>query len=133
MQTRSLLRAILAGSAAVGNLAALGQVAGHQTTAITATSGLQPNLKDNISRPLRYRPQDGDFLIEDGVEFFNRSLYGGNTAFRVDGGDKPEFTLYLPGRGGNLRLGVKIKGKALWLKDARHIVTRYRPGPGWGR
>jgi hypothetical protein len=128
MQTRSLLRAILAGSAAVGNLAALGQVAGHQTTAITATSGLQPNLKDNISRPLRYRPQDGDFLIEDGVEFFNRSLYGGNTAFRVDGGDKPEFTLYLPGRGGNLRLGVKIKGKALWLKDARHIVTRYRPG-----
>jgi hypothetical protein len=128
MQTDSLLRTIVVASAIVGNLAALAQTPTSQTTAIAATSGLRPNLKDNIGRPLRYRPEGGDFVIEDGVEFFNRSLYGGNTAFRVDGGDKPEFTLYLPGRGGNLRLGVGIGGKTLWLKDARHIVTRYRPG-----
>jgi Domain of unknown function (DUF4450) len=36
--------------------------------------------------------------------------------------------LYLPGRGGNLRLGVHIGDNVKWLKDARHIVTRYRPG-----
>src|SRR5690349_1430319 len=74
-----------------------------------------PNLQDNIERPLRYRPEGADFVIEGGGEFFNRPLYGGNTAFRVDGGDLPEFVLYLPGRGGNLRLGVHANGKALWL------------------
>jgi hypothetical protein len=102
----------------------------HAQTAasISATSGLQPNLVGNISRPLRYRPENGDFVIDNGPEFFNRSLYGGNTAFRVDGGDKPEFILYLPGRGGNLRLAVKAGSSLKWLKDADRIVTRYRPG-----
>jgi hypothetical protein len=66
-----------------------------------------PNLQSNIERPLRYRPEGGDFVIVNGSEFFNRPLYGGNTAFRSDAGDRPEFTLYLPGRGGNLRLGLK--------------------------
>jgi hypothetical protein len=87
-----------------------------------------PNLTTNIDRPLRYRPDGTDFVIENGAEFFNRSLYGGNTAFRVDGGDKPEFVLYLPGRGGNLRLGVRAASGARWLHDAAKVVTRYRPG-----
>ena len=96
--------------------------------AISADSGLHPNLAGQISRPMRYRPEKGDFIIENGVEFFNRSLYGGNTAFRVDGGDKPEFSMYLPGRGGNLRLGIKAGSTLKWLKDASYIMTRYRPG-----
>ena len=87
-----------------------------------------PNLESNIERPLRYRPEGTDFVIENGAETFNRPLYGGNTAFRVDGGDKPEFVLYLPGRGGNLRLGVRSASGAKWLHDAAKIVTRYRPG-----
>jgi hypothetical protein len=91
-------------------------------------SSLRPNLEGQLAQPLRYKPDNGDFVIENGTEFFNRPLYGGNTAFRVDGGDKPEFTLYLPGRGGNLRLGVRTKSGAKWLKDADRIVTRYRPG-----
>ena len=93
-----------------------------------AASRVFPNLASNIDRPLRYHPQGGDFVIEDGPEFFNRSLYGGNTAFRVDGGDKPEFMLYLPGRGGNLRLGVRSAAGARWLQQAAHVLTRYRPG-----
>jgi len=93
-----------------------------------AARELRPNLVDNIERPLRYRPDGGDFVIENGVEFFNRPLYGGNTAFRVDGGDKPEFVLYLPGRGGNLRLGVHSATGAKWLHEAAQITTRYRPG-----
>ena len=88
----------------------------------------RPNLAGEVARPLRYRPEGEDFVIENGAEFFNRPLYGGNTAFRVDGGDRPEFSLYLPGRGGNVRLGVKSPAGVLWLHAARHIVTRYRPG-----
>ena len=89
---------------------------------------LTPNLADRIERPLRYRSDGGDFVIENGQEFFNRPLYGGNTAFRVDAGDQPEFTLYLPGRGGNLRLGVQGVAGAKWLFEAAQVTTRYRPG-----
>jgi hypothetical protein len=101
--------------------------AGSQTVP-GATEGLQPNLRDHMDRPLRYRPENGDFVIENGEEFFNRPLYGGDTAFRVDGGDKPEFVLYLPGRGGNLRLGITSGNGATWLNQMAHIQTRYRPG-----
>jgi hypothetical protein len=91
--------------------------------------GLQPNLVNNIARPLRYAPEGCDFVIENGGEFFNRPLYGGNTAFRVDAGDMPEFSLYLPGRGGNLRLGLRAAdGSAKWLHEAARITARYRPG-----
>src|SRR5438105_2786674 len=88
----------------------------------------QGNFIGKTKRQLRYHPEGADFVIENGTEFFNRPLYGGNTAFRVDAGDKPEFVLYLPGRGGNLRLGVLAGSKAKWLRDASQILTRYRPG-----
>lgn len=85
-------------------------------------------LTNSIDRPLRYWPVAGDFVITNGAEFFNRPLYGLNSAFRIDGGDQPEFSLYLPGRGGNLRLGIKNSAGIKWLKDAAQIVARYRPG-----
>jgi len=87
-----------------------------------------PNLVNQIDQPLRYHPDGTDFVIENGREFFNRPLYGGNTAFRVDAGDRPEFVLYLPGRGGNLRIGIRRDLTVKWLFDAERIVTRYRPG-----
>jgi hypothetical protein len=86
------------------------------------------NFEDSVARPLRYWPIAGDFVITNGAEFFNRPLYCLNSAFRIDGGDKPEFSLYLPGRGGNLRLGIKTSAGIKWLNDARQIVTRYRAG-----
>jgi hypothetical protein len=88
----------------------------------------RPNLESTIQGALRYRPDGSDFVIENGAESFNRPLYGRNTAFRVDGGDKPEFVMYLPGRGGNLRLGLKTPTVTKWLQDAARITTRYRPG-----
>ena len=90
--------------------------------------GTRPMLQDNIARPLRYTPVGNDFVITNGGEFFNRPLYGNHDAFRVDAGDVPEFSLYLPGRGGNLRLGIKTSGGIKWLNDFREIVARYRPG-----
>jgi hypothetical protein len=83
---------------------------------------------NNLDRPLRYTPIGTDFVITNGAEFFNRPLYGGSSPFRVDTGDKPEFSLYLSGRGGNLRLGIKTVTGVKWLNDAQEIVARYRPG-----
>jgi len=105
------------------------QAADHAPAAqALASQRLWPNLESNIDRPVRYRPDGEDFVIENGMERFNRPLYGGNTAFRVDGGDRPEFVLYLPGRGGNLRLGLRTATGAKWLQDANRVLTRYRPG-----
>lgn len=100
------------------------------TTIPVARAGerLTPNLAENIDRPLRYRPENGDFVITNGAESFNRPLYGGSSAFRADGGDRPEFSLYLPGRGGVLRLAVVTPIDAWWLADAAEITTRYRNG-----
>jgi hypothetical protein len=89
---------------------------------------VRPTLGEHVQRPLRYRPDGTDFVIENGREFFNRPLYGPNTVFRVDAGDKPEFSLYLPGRGGNLRIGIRTSKGAKWLHEADHIMARYRPG-----
>ena len=98
------------------------------TTASSSFVLSKGNFLGKTDRRLRYHPEGTDFVIENGREFFNRPLYGGNTAFRVDGGDKPEFMLYLPGRGGNLRFGLKTAKGSKWLKDAEKITTRYRPG-----
>lgn len=84
--------------------------------------------KDNINRALRYTPVGTDFVITNGGEFFNRPLYGGSSPFRVDAGDQPEFSLYLPGRGGNLRLGIRAAGRSKWLSQAQEVIARYRPG-----
>jgi hypothetical protein len=94
----------------------------------TITGATRPLLEGNTARPLRYTPEDGDFVIRNGGELFNRPLYGPNIAFRVDAGDLPEFSLYLPGHGGNLRLGVSAAGGSKWLAQAAEVTARYRPG-----
>lgn len=81
-----------------------------------------------MDRPLRYHPDGTAFVITNGLEFFNRPLYCNHTSFRVDAGDRPEFSLYLPGRGGNLRFGLHTVAGTRWLHDAEHIVARYEPG-----
>src|ERR1035437_6264785 len=86
------------------------------------------NFENQTARPLRYSPVGTDFVITNGAEFFNRPLYCMNSGFRIDGGDQPEFSLYLPGRGGNLRFGIKTSAGVKWLNNAKQIITRYRPG-----
>ncbi len=68
----------------------------------------QPHGKfsNHLARPLRYWPVGGDLVITNGAEF----------------------SLYLPGRGGNLRLGIRTKLGVKWLNDTDEIVARYRPG-----
>ena len=79
-------------------------------------------------RTIHYRPEGEDFVCTNGKLRFNRALYGTNTAFRVEAGDLPEFALYLPGMGGNFRLGIINGSQSKWLIHAQHIKTIYRPG-----
>lgn len=80
------------------------------------------------ARSWHYKPQGKDFVTVNGTMRFNRALYGSNTAFRVEAGDLPEFALYLPGMGGNLRLGIMRGDNSKWLIQAAHIKATYRPG-----
>ena len=82
-----------------------------------------PLTEENVARPLRYTPEGRGFRIQNGGELFNRPIYGPNIPFRVDGGDLPEFSLYLPGHGGNLRLALLTQdGRAKWLHQCESIV-----------
>lgn len=93
------------------------------------TSGkMVPLLFENTARPMRYTPERVGFFIRNGSEFFNRPLYGPNIPFRVDGGDLPEFSLYLPGHGGNLRLGLAKGEQAKWLFAFETVIARYVEG-----
>jgi hypothetical protein len=99
------------------------------------TGGIRPLMENMTARPLRYMPVGGEFVIRNGKEFFNRPIYGVSSPtqsgdFRVDAGDLPEFSMYLPGHGGNLKLGFIAADGAVskWGADADEVVARYRPG-----
>ena len=79
-------------------------------------------------RTVRYHPEGNDFVIENGDRRFTRALYGTNTAFRVEAGDLPEFAMYMPGMGGNLRFGLINASQHKWLISAQKIKAIYRAG-----
>lgn len=89
---------------------------------------LNPLLEGHTARALRYTPEGAAFRIRNGGEFFNRPIYGPNNGFRIDAGDLPEFSLYLPGHGGNLRIGVSRQSGSKWLFEADEVVARYLSG-----
>ena len=95
---------------------------------LQTTSFAQNNWWHGIQREIHYQPDGEDFLLVKGSRRFNRALYGGNTAFRVEAGDLPEFALYLPGMGGNIKFGLIKNNESKWLINARKIETRYRAG-----
>ncbi|MEP7238300.1 MAG: DUF4450 domain-containing protein, partial [Ferruginibacter sp.] len=82
----------------------------------------------NIQRTIRYHPEGTDIVITNGNRRFTRALYGSNTAFRVEAGDLPEFALYMPGMGGNIKFGISNNYSSKWLIKADKITARYRPG-----
>src|SRR5690606_34590440 len=87
----------------------------------------QTQLWHNKERVLHYRPSGKDFLLHQGSKKFNRALYGTHTGFRVETGDLPEFALYMPGMGGNCKIGLLYKSQSKWLTEAESIRTVYRP------
>ena len=86
------------------------------------------NLNINKERIIRYYPENGDIVIQNGEKRFNRALYGINTAFRVETGDLPEVALFLPNMGGNIKFGIIKDEYSKWLTEADNIEARYRPG-----
>lgn len=105
-------------------LFALGSVVAQELYPIK----LSGNPWHNKQSELRYKPDGKDFVIVNGNRLFTRALYGTNTAFRVEAGDRPEFALYMPGMGGNFKLGIGAGDKSKWLIQANKITARYRAG-----
>ncbi|HJX71273.1 MAG TPA: DUF4450 domain-containing protein, partial [Bacteroidales bacterium] len=82
----------------------------------------------SIERSVRYHPDGTDFIIVNGDKRFNRALYGTNSGFRIETGDLPEFALYMPGMGGNMKFGLVHADTSKWLINSENIIARYRPG-----
>jgi hypothetical protein len=81
-----------------------------------------------LERKIHYAPEGNSFVLKNGTRKFNRALYGTNTGFRVETGDLPEFALYMPGMGGNFKLGIQKEDKSKWITEAKSIDTRYTLG-----
>jgi hypothetical protein len=79
-------------------------------------------------RILRYHPEGEDIVITNGNRRFTRALYGTNTAFRIEAGDLPEFALYMPGMGGNIKFGLVSGNKTKWLINSDQVTAKYRAG-----
>ncbi|AXP80147.1 hypothetical protein CJ739_1054 [Mariniflexile rhizosphaerae] len=79
-------------------------------------------------RKIHYAPEGESFILKNGSRKFNRALYGTHTGFRVETGDLPEFALYMPGMGGNFKLGIVTKTISKWLTESDSIHTTYIPG-----
>src|ERR1035441_6891512 len=58
-----------------GIIGAAGLGLGQETVIpppIVISGGIKPLFESNTTRPLRYIPEDGDFVVPNGGEFFNR-------------------------------------------------------------
>ena len=82
----------------------------------------------NIERAVRYTPDGEDIIIKNGSKRFNRALYGTHTDFRIEAGDLPEFSVFLPHMGGNIKFGLIKDSKSKWLINADNIEARYIAG-----
>lgn len=58
-------------------------------------------------RPLQYWPEGDSIVCLDGTNRFTRALYGRCEAARLETCDMPEFGLYMPYMGGNLKFEVE--------------------------
>ncbi|WP_370476355.1 DUF4450 domain-containing protein [Tamlana flava] len=88
----------------------------------------QVEYKTQPQRKIHYVPDGESFILKNGTRKFNRALYGTNTGFRVETGDLPEFAMYLPGMGGNFKLGISTETSSKWLPECDSIKTVYTPG-----
>lgn len=95
---------------------------------INAPAQNKAEVNKALERVLRYKPNNGGFVITNGDKKFNRSLYGGHTAFRVETSDMPEFGFFMPNMGGNLQLGLINHQNSIWLNNASQIKSTYYPG-----
>ncbi|MFC6244799.1 DUF4450 domain-containing protein [Flavobacterium psychroterrae] len=84
--------------------------------------------ENKAMRKIHYAPEGNSFVLKNGTRKFNRALYGSNTEFRVETGDLPEFAMYMPGMGGNFKLGLVNGNESKWITEATKIDTRYVSG-----
>lgn len=100
----------------------------NRNVEIAVHSGDSGIMESDVVRELRYMPDGEAFVINNGDKIYTRSLYGGNSAFRVLGGDIPNFMLFSGGKDGLVRLGLNCSDSSFWLDSLGNIETRYEPG-----
>ncbi|NDW11456.1 DUF4450 domain-containing protein [Bacteroides sp. 214] len=93
-------------------------------------------------RVLRYSPVGEDFVIVNGDKRYNRALYGGHTAYRLETSDRPIFAAYQKNGSQNISFRLTIPGHGMvLLEEVLFCESRYTAGkrsykltdPLWGK
>ena len=77
----------------------------------------QTNIGNNHGEGLGlcHKPDGGDFVTTNNNRLLTSTLYGIRTALRIDTGDRPEFTLYMPDIDGNYKFSIGRNNQSKWL------------------
>ena len=74
-------------------------------------------------RSLRFHPNGNGVEVVNGEKKFIRGLYGANSGFRMECSDMPEFGLYLPRMGGNLKINTAYNNCTARYEAGKMIYT----------
>lgn len=91
---------------------------GQKKAVVQLNEGYTYNDLSSNQRELRFHPNGNGVEVVNGNRKFIRGLYGANSGFRMECSDMPEFGLYLPRMGGNLKINTSYK----------NCTTRYEAG-----
>lgn len=91
-------------------------------------------------REASYRPEGRAFVCINGNNRFTRALYGHQTAYRIETGDRPVFAIYREKNNRNIRFKVRYRQVEFQLDSAGFCKAAYDAGrrdyvlrdPRWG-
>lgn len=100
------------------------------------------DLDHRSERELQYTPtSDGYIRSHNGKILYTRALYGGNTAFRIETGDRPIFAAFHGKDNRNVHFVIDIDGRSQRLDSVAECESFFRGGerryvlsdPSWGK
>ncbi|MBR6285974.1 MAG: DUF4450 domain-containing protein [Bacteroidaceae bacterium] len=88
----------------------------------------QTNAPRKADRTLQYTPDGRDFVCTNGNNQYTRAIYGNMTPYRLETSDRPVFSVYNNGLGGNISFSVIVNGHEIPLRATKMCEARYTPG-----
>ena len=96
---------------------------GQNKTVVQLNEDYTYNDLSDGKRALRFHPKGNGVEVVNGKKKFIRGLYGANSGFRMECSDMPEFGLYLPRMGGNLKINTPYKDCTARYEAGKMIYT----------
>lgn len=93
-----------------------------------ATSPAMEYEGDDTAGLMNYLPDGRSFVCVNGSNIYNRALYGGHTAYRIETSDRPIFAIYNKRDSRNVRFFVRIGECIVPADSTTYCEARYNSG-----